>query len=123
MTSACEYCSSSIVEGEIKCPSYGAPVSPQHSVLPDFRVCPFCRRKLLALGSPACNYCGRRLPDEYIKAREGDLKRLTEVKEGEESEVGRKVDELIRQTVRRKRDRSSSPLGKLDITRLIDLFR
>ena len=56
-----------------------------------------CHRKLLALASPACNYCGRRLPDEYIEARESDLKRIEDVVEGNvTSEMRRKVDELIR---------------------------
>jgi DNA-directed RNA polymerase subunit RPC12/RpoP len=120
----CEYCNSSIVEGEMKCGNCGAPIVRDGSALRDFRSCPMCHRKLLALASPACNYCGRRLPDEYIKARESDLKRITEVAEGEEtSEVRRKVDELIRQTARNKRGHSSSPLGLVDITSLIDLFR
>lgn len=94
------------------------------SAIPDFRSCPYCRRKLLALGSPACNYCGRRLPDEYIKAREADLKRMSDVKAGKEtSEVDRKVNELIRQTAIRQHAQSSSALGILDVRSLIDLFR
>ena len=97
----CEYCSCSIGEAETRCSNCGAPIVRSDAPLPDFRSCPFCRRKLLALGSPACNYCGRRLPDEYIKAREADLKRMNEVSEGEEiDELGRKVDALIRQTSR-----------------------
>ena len=82
-----------------------------------------CHRKLLALASPACNYCGRRLPDEYIEARESDLKRITEVVEGEGmSEMRLKVDKLIRETAQHKRGRSSA-LGLVDITILTDLFR
>lgn len=99
MSFTCEYCSGPIGEGEMKCGNCGAPVvrAEAHS---DFRSCPFCRRRLLALGSPACNYCGRRLPSEYIKVREGDLKRMTQVNEGKEtSELDGKVNELIRQTV------------------------
>ena len=120
----CDYCKSSIVESEMNCANCGAPIVRDRAALPDFRYCPMCYRKLLALGSPACNYCGRRLPDEYIKAREADLKRITEVTDGEESsDVGRKVDELIRQTARHKRGQSSSALGLVDITSLIDLFR
>jgi hypothetical protein len=42
----------------------------------DYRRCPFCSRKLLALASPACSYCGRRLPQEYIAAHEADLRRM-----------------------------------------------
>lgn len=117
----CEYCNSSIEQGEKNCASCGAPISGDQSALPDFRACPFCHRKLLALGSPACSYCGRRLPDDYIKARDEDLKRVTEVRQGAETnEVGRKVDELIRQTART-RGRSSA-LDLLDITSLTDLF-
>jgi hypothetical protein len=124
MFSRCEYCSGSIGEGETKCGNCGAPVVADGSALPDFRSCPFCHRRLLALGSPACSYCGRRLPDEYIKAREADLRRMSDVKEGKETnEVGRKVDELIRQTAIRKHAQSSSALGLLDIRSLIDLFR
>jgi len=120
----CEYCKSSIVEGESRCASCGAPITLDASAAPDFRSCPLCHRKLLALGSPACNYCGRRLPDEYIKAREADLKRIAEVSESEETkELGHKVDELIRETARRNRGQSSSALGLLDITTFTDLFR
>ena len=120
----CEYCNSSIVEGEMKCRNCGAPIVRDGSAVPDFRSCPVCHRKLLTLASPACNYCGRRLPDEYIDARESDLKRITEVGGGEEkTELRRKVDELIRQTARHERGRSSSALGLVDITSLIDLFR
>jgi hypothetical protein len=83
-----------------------------------------CHRKLLALASPACNYCGRRLPDEYIKAREADLKRITEVEAGEgASELGSKAGEFFCQTGRHKRGGSSSVLGLVDITSLFDLFR
>jgi len=113
-----------MVEGEMKCANCGAPIVHDGSGLPDFRSCPTCHRKLLALASPACSYCGRRLPDEYIEARESDLKRITEVGGGEEkTELRRKVDELIRQTARHERGRSSSPVGPVDITSLIDLFR
>ena len=67
---------------------------------------------LLALGSPACNYCGRRLPEEYIKAREGDLQRLTEL-DGHtpDPQLTAKLDTILRQTARRDRDRS--PLADL----------
>lgn len=78
-----------------------------------------CHRKLLALGSPACSYCGRRLPDEYVRAREADLRRIMEVEEMESqsSEVG----ELFSENRRQKRNGSSSALG-LDITSVIDFF-
>ena len=118
----CEYCNSLIGEGEMKCENCGAPIARDGSALPDFRSCPFCHRKLLALGSPACNYCGRRLPDEYIKAREADLRRISEVKEGEgTSELSRKVDEFFCETARRKRG-GSSVLGLVDVSSLFDIF-
>ncbi|MFY9553829.1 MAG: hypothetical protein WAV20_20875 [Blastocatellia bacterium] len=121
MSLTCEYCSGLIDEGQHKCAGCGAPISRGTAVIPDFRRCPFCRRKLLALGSPACNYCGKRLPEKYIRARESDLNRITEVEGGDETEMGRKVDELIREGVRGKRGRS--PLGITNIKSLIDLFR
>jgi hypothetical protein len=101
MSFRCEYCSGSIGEGEMRCGSCGAPIASGGSEVHDFRNCPSCRRRLLALGSPACNYCGRRLPDEYLRARDADLRRIAEVKEGEgTTELGRKVDELIGDTAR-----------------------
>jgi len=123
MTLTCDYCSGPIGEGEMKCGNCGAPFVPHDAALPDFRVCPFCRRKLLALGSPACNYCGHRLPDAFIKVREGDLNRLIHVKDGGEmSEVSRKVNELFRENLRRKRGSSSWSLGGIDIAGFFDLF-
>lgn len=120
MLLTCDYCGSSIVEAERKCGNCGAPVGRDQSALPDFRSCPFCHRRLLALASPACSYCGRRLPDDYIKAREADLRRVTEVTEGvEKNEAGRKVDELIRRTAN---GHSSSSPGVFDISSLTDLF-
>lgn len=120
MTLTCDYCGSSATEKDKNCGSCGAPIVRDQSRLPDFRSCPVCHRKLLALGSPACNYCGRRLPDEYIKAREADLKRVSEVRDGAETnEVSRKVDELIRHTAQ---SRTSSSLGVFDISSLTDLF-
>jgi double zinc ribbon protein len=123
MTPTCDYCKGPISEGAMNCGHCGAPFVGVDAALPDFRVCPFCSRRLLALASPACNYCGRRLPDAYLKAREGDLKRMSQVKDGEEtSEVGRKVDELFRENLRRKRGSSSGSLGAIDIAGFFDLF-
>jgi hypothetical protein len=120
MTLTCDYCGGSIAEADKNCGNCGAPAVRDLSKLPDFRSCPFCHRRLLALASPACNYCGRRLPDEYIEAREADLKRVTEVTEGADSNgVSRKVDELIRQTAN---GRSSSSIGVFDRSSLTDLF-
>jgi hypothetical protein len=80
-----------------------------------------CHRKLLAMGSPACSYCGQRLPSEYIKAREADLKRITGDEPAGSSEPGRKIDEFFSEAGRRKRGRSSSGLDVLDITSLLDV--
>ena len=118
----CEYCKSSMGDAYMHCANCGAPAVRDGSTLPDFRFCPLCHRRLLAIGSPACNYCGRRLPDYYIKARESDLKRIADVAEGKDTaELGAKVDELIRQTARR-RPGGSSGHGLVDITTLIDFF-
>jgi hypothetical protein len=80
MTPDCAYCGAAAKEGTTVCEHCGAP----RAALPaetDFRHCPFCKRKLLALASPACSYCGKRLPDEYIKAREADLRRIADIGE------------------------------------------
>ena len=105
----------------MKCANCGAPITRDSSV-PDYRCCPACHRKLLALGSPACSYCGRRLPDEFIRAREEDLKRITEVEGIESTEELSAVSELFSDTNRRKRSRSFSDPGVVDITSLIDFF-
>jgi hypothetical protein len=44
----------------------------------DYSVCPFCKRKLLALASIACNYCGRALPADLLHIRQGLAKTLVE---------------------------------------------
>lgn len=74
----CEYCQSSFEVALIRCPNCGAPFS-DDALAPDFSVCPQCHRKLISLGSPACNYCGKRLPASYIKAREAALQRISEI--------------------------------------------
>jgi hypothetical protein len=72
---------------------------------PDFRFCPFCKRRLLALGSPACNYCGRALPEEFVKAREALLERVSDVSEGHASpeeieELEKESDDAMRRALR-----------------------
>ena len=64
----CDYCHGALTEGATKCPNCGAAAVPREA--PDFRFCPYCKRRLLALGSPACNYCGRALPEDYVRARD-----------------------------------------------------
>ncbi len=68
MSRACDYCRSAVEEGAAKCPNCGG--APGAREAPDFRFCPHCKRRLLALGSPACNYCGRALPEDYVRARD-----------------------------------------------------
>jgi hypothetical protein len=122
MAKACEYCKGLSEDDALKCQNCGAPLTTDCSADVDYRTCPYCRRKLLALASPACNHCGRRLPEEYIKARESDLRRITEIEEGNpKTDINGKVGEVIRQTARRKRGRSSI-IDLTDIADLTDLF-
>ena len=72
MSYRCEYCQSPCGDAETHCQNCGAPLTHAAPQGTDFRICPFCSHRLLALGSPACSYCGHRLPDEYIKAREAE---------------------------------------------------
>jgi len=118
----CDYCNSQMAEGEMKCSNCGAPIVVDATSAPDFRHCPVCHRRLLALGSPACSYCGRRLPPDYIKARESDLQRVAGLRENSGgSELVSKVDELIRENAR-KNSGHSSFFGLFDITTLTDFF-
>jgi DNA-directed RNA polymerase subunit RPC12/RpoP len=91
-------------EDELKCQNCGAPVSLGPETTSDFRTCPFCHRKLLALASPACSYCGRRLPESYIKAREADFRRVAELNEGDrQTEDEGLVNEILGRNSRGKR--------------------
>ena len=104
----------------MKCESCGAPID---LAVTDFRSCPYCRRRLLALASPACNYCGRRLPEKFIKARESDLRRIKERTEiRDDDAVGVRVDELIRRTAGSGERRSDTLMDMLDIGDFTDLF-
>jgi hypothetical protein len=84
MAEVCEYCQVRLGEGATKCLSCGAAVGP--SAPPDFRFCPHCRRRLVALGSPACNYCGKALPENFLKARERMRQRISDAAEGRATE-------------------------------------
>ena len=106
MSLICSYCGGSLEGGASKCESCGAPAQNDGLAVRDYRLCPYCRRRLLALASPSCNYCGRRLPEEYIEAREADLKRIAEISGGGEQGLNRKVGELIRDSVRQGREES-----------------
>ena len=76
----CDYCQNVCADGDAKCGNCGAPLGEREA--PDYRFCPFCRRRLLALGSPACNYCGRALPENFVKARESLLQRINQASSG-----------------------------------------
>jgi hypothetical protein len=123
MTLTCQYCQSPCAADLLKCPNCSAPIPTKVMSAADYRHCPFCRRVLLALGSPACNYCGRRLPEEYIKAREGDLQRLTTL-DGHtpDPQLSVKLETILRQTARRDH-RESSLADLFDITDPADLFK
>jgi len=78
MNNKCAYCGSVIAEGESKCAACGAPAGTSSSDF-DLRSCPFCHRKLLALASPSCSYCGQRLPVEFLEAHEATLRRMSQL--------------------------------------------
>lgn len=97
----CDYCRGALEGGATKCANCGAAVGEREAA--DFRFCPFCKRRLLALGSPACNYCGRALPEEYVRARESMLRRIGEAgkaspEELEELEKG--SDDALRRALK-----------------------
>jgi NAD-dependent SIR2 family protein deacetylase len=82
MDSTCEYCHSHNEAVLTNCKNCGAPLPMVSGSLGTSRhvhECPVCGRKLLALASPNCNYCGERLPQDYITAREADLKRINDL--------------------------------------------
>jgi hypothetical protein len=103
MSKTCEYCHSVLEEGATKCANCGA--TPGEREAADFRFCPFCKRRLLALGSPACNYCGRALPDDFVKAREALRERVSDVSTGHASdeeikELEKESDDAMRRALR-----------------------
>ena len=103
MSSTCEYCRGRVGEGGTKCAACGAPLGEREP--PDFRFCPFCERRLLALGSPACNYCGRALPADFQKAREALWQRVSDAGAGRMSreeleELERSGDDDMRRALR-----------------------
>ena len=72
---------------------------------PDYRFCPFCKRRLVALGSPTCNYCGRALPQDFVKAREALFQRVSDVSTGHASEeeikeLEKESDDAMRRALR-----------------------
>lgn len=120
MAKACEYCQSVCDEDALKCINCGAPVGASAQ---DFRSCPYCRRKLISLASPACNYCGRRLPEKYIKAREADLRRIRKRDTLDDNNaVKDKVDEMIRRSSRQSGSMDGTLIDFVDLIDLTDLF-
>jgi DNA-directed RNA polymerase subunit RPC12/RpoP len=90
MVLKCEYCQSvSVGEGALKCENCGAPAGERPPT--DYRFCPYCKRRLLALGSPACNYCGRHLPKDFIEAREATLRRIEAASDGSATQEEREA--------------------------------
>ena len=79
----CEYCHGALGEGATKCANCGAAAGGREAA--DYRFCPHCERRLLALGSPACNYCGRALPEDYVRAREQMWQRVSDAGAGKAS--------------------------------------
>ena len=103
MPMTCEYCHSVLEEGATKCANCGASLEEREAT--DYRFCPFCKRRLVALGSPACNYCGRALPEDFVKAREALFQRVSDVSTGHASEeeikeLEKESDDAMRRALR-----------------------
>ena len=128
MASICDYCRSACPENAVKCENCGAPVASGAAPLPDFRRCPYCSRKLLSLASPTCNYCGKRLPDNYIKAHEDDLRRIGELGLGvDKPDANQVIAEVIRKQVGDTRARLRAAFNLFNLADVLidlpDLFR
>lgn len=122
MNSTCSYCLGACAEQDSKCGNCGAPVESGVLAPVDYRHCPACRRRLLALASPACNHCGRRLPAAYIKAREADLKRIIDLGEIERQEALKYSDGFDgKSRLSSKKDGKGSG-SLLDLVDILDLF-
>ena len=94
MSRNCDYCQGVMEEAASKCPNCGAAAVPREA--PDFRFCPHCERRLLALGSPACNHCGRALPADYVRARDALWQKVSKATPGELAELEEGDDALKR---------------------------
>ena len=99
----CDYCHGALKEGATKCANCGAAVGEKETS--DFRYCPHCKRRLLALGSPACSYCGRALPEDFIKAREQMWQRVNDLSTGRATEAEKEAlenesDEAMRRALK-----------------------
>lgn len=94
----CDYCQSVVEEGAAKCANCGAAAGAREAT--DFRFCPHCKRRLLALGSPACNYCGRALPEEYVRARDALWQKVNQASPEELEELGQDGDEALKRALK-----------------------
>ena len=94
----CDYCQGLMEEGAAKCPNCGAVAGAREAT--DFRFCPYCKRRLLALGSPACNYCGRALPEEYVRAREALWQKVSQATPEELEELEQGGDEALKRALK-----------------------
>jgi predicted amidophosphoribosyltransferase len=98
MPATCDYCQSAVQDGAVKCPNCGAAASSASA--PDFRFCPHCKRRLLALGSPACNYCGRALPEDYVRAREALWQKVSKASPEELAELEHDGDDALKRALK-----------------------
>lgn len=98
MSRTCDYCQSVVEEGAAKCANCGAAAGAREA--PDFRFCPHCKRRLLALGSPACNYCGRALPADYVRAREALWQKVSNATPEELEELQHDGDDALKRALK-----------------------
>ena len=98
MSRSCDYCQCVVEDGAAKCPNCGAALGAREAT--DFRFCPHCKRRLLALGSPACNYCGRALPEEYVRARDALWQKVSQAAPEELEELGQDGDEALKRALK-----------------------
>jgi hypothetical protein len=123
MKANCLYCKSLCADGALKCKNCGAPLLDEEVVTIDVRSCPYCRRRLLSLASPACNLCGLHLPAQFIKIREEHLRRIAKVGglDGQKAKKG-KIDEALRIAEKYDRTKKRSLLELVDWKDLTNLF-
>lgn len=124
MNAHCLYCKSLCTDGALKCKNCGAPLIDEEEVTIDVRSCPYCRRRLLSLASPACNLCGLHLPAPFIRIREEHLRRITKVGGSSDGQKATKskIDEALRIAEKYDRTKRRSLLGLVDWKDLTNLF-
>jgi hypothetical protein len=123
MNANCLYCKSLWEEGALKCKNCGAPQIAEEEITIDVRSCPYCRRRLLALASPACNFCGLRLPAQFIKTRDELLRRIARVNDSSKrQELKDRMDEVLKIAGKFDRNKEVSLLEMVDWTGLTKLF-